>query len=69
MNILLVIQIIVIFASNSLTKFNSNKYSNQWKMAHTPYTLHNGDYYRDMLTIENSRCVADMARKFQCDLE
>ena len=38
-------------------------------MAQTPYTLQNGDYYRDMLTIENSRWVADMARKFQYDLE
>ena len=69
MNLLLVIQILLILVTNSLTKYNSNRYSNQWKMAHTPYTLRNGDYYRDMLTIENSRWVADMARKFQYDLE
>jgi len=69
MNLLLVIQILVILASSSLTIYNYNRYSNQWKMARTPYTLHNGDYYRDMLTIENSRWVADMARKFQYDLE
>ena len=38
-------------------------------MARTPFTLHNGEYYRDMYTIGNSRLVADMARQHQYEMD
>ena len=38
-------------------------------MAQTPFTLRNGEYYRDMYTIANSRLVADMARRHQYEMD
>ena len=46
-----------------------SKFSHPHEMAQTPFTLYNGEYYRDMYTIGNSVLVGNMAITHQYNMD
>ena len=69
MNYLIKFCLVYLAFPTDCQSYSYSKFAHPLEMAQTPFTLRNGEYYRDMYTIANSRLVADMARKHQQEMD